>query len=283
MRACLAALLITASAGSALAATDQTPLQKAWDILDAGVKEKSYTKRHDAVLALGLLAGESRAKVMAETALDDRDTQVREAAAITLGRLHSSSSIPKLEQALNDKEISVVLAAAHSLWTLHDKRGYEVYYEILMGERKGGKGLIAGQEEILKDRKKLAELGFEQGIGFSPFTGIGWEVFKMLRKDDVSPVRAAAATVLADDPDPRSAQALVLSCTDKSWIVRAAALAALARRGDRAFLEDVEPHTADEKDEVRYTAAAATIRLSGALRPAKPGVKKPEADDNDWE
>jgi HEAT repeat protein len=75
---------------------------------------------------------------------------------------------------------------------------------------------------------------------------------------------------LAGDPDPRSGQALAKSCSDKSWIVRVAALDALARRGDRAFLKDIEPHMADEKDRVRYTAAAAIIRLSGGPPRTKP-------------
>ena len=276
LRCCLPLLFIIVLASS-LFATDQTPVQQAWDVLNVGLKEKSFAKRHDAVNALGLLAGDSKAVALAEAALEDHAVEVREAAATTLGRLHSTASIPKLQLALNDKELPVVLAAAHSLWALHDKRGYEVYYEILLGERKGGKGLIAGQEEMFKDRKKLAQFGFEEGIGFSPFTSIGWEVFKMVRKDDVSPVRAAAAEVLADDPDPRSGRALLLSCTDKSWMVRAAALDALARRGDRAYLNDIEPHTADEKDVVRYTAAAAFIRLSGP----RAGIKLPAEKDRD--
>jgi hypothetical protein len=138
--------------------------------------------------------------------------------------------------------------------------------------------LIAGQEEMFKDRKKLAEFGFEEGIGFSPFTSIGWEIFKAVHKDDVSPVRAAAATVLADDSDPRSAQALVKSCSDKSWIVRVAALDALARRGDQTFLNDIESHTTDDKDLVRYTAAAAIIRLSGVPARPKPPVEKTRAE-----
>lgn len=267
---CFITLLFSTLLASPVFATEPAPVQKAWDVLDAGVKEKSNTKRHDAVHALGLVAANPKAAALAEAALDDHIPQVREAAATSLGQMHSSASIPKLQLALNDKEISVVLAAAHSLWALHDKGGYEVYYEILLGERKGGKGLIAGQEEMFKDHKKLAEFGVEQGIGFSPFTSIGWEVFKMVRKDDVSPVRAAAAAVLADDPDPRSAQALLLSCTDKSWIVRVAALDALARRGDRAFIDDIEPHMLDEKDRVRYTAAAAIIRLSGSPPQPKP-------------
>jgi len=257
-------------------AADQSAAEKGWAVLDAAVMEKSSTKRHDAIHALGLLTGDSKAVALAEKALDDHTSEVREAAATTLGNLHASASIPKLEHTLKDKEITVVLAAAHSLWALGDKEGYEVYYEILVGERKAGPGAIAGQEAMLRDRKKLAEFGFEQGIEFNPFAGIGWEIIKTLHKDDVSPVRAKAAAVLSDDADPRSGLALAKSCADKSWIVRVAAIEALARRGDPAFLKVVEPHINDEKETVRYTAAAAIIRLSSAppkVTPEKGGGK----------
>jgi len=276
MRVFLTVLFITVLVGPVLA-TDPAQVQKAWDILDAGVKEKAFAKRHDAVHAVGLLAGDSKAVAIAENALDDHTPEVREAAATSLGELHSSSSIPKLELALKDKEITVVLAAAHSLWLLQDKQAFDVYYEILLGERKAGPGLIAGQEEIFRDRKKLAAFAFEQGIEFNPFAGIGWGIVKAVRKDDVSPVRAAAAKVLIDDPDPRSGQALAKSCSNKSWIVRVAALDALARRGDPAFIKDIEPHMADEKDRVRYTAAAAIVRLSGAPPPVMAPAEKPSA------
>ena len=267
-RSSLAVLLIAAMAAAALAA-DPSPEEKAWNILEAAVREKSIPRRHDSILALGLLAGNSRAVGLAETGLDDHAPEVRAASATTLGELHSIASIPKLQLALKDKDISVVLAAAHSLWALRDKQGYEIYYEILVGERKGGPGLIAGQEERFKDPKKLAEFGFEQGIGFSIFTSIGWQVFKVIHTNDLAPVRAAAAKVLADDPDPRSAEALVKSCSDKSWIVRVAALDALARRGDPAYLDEIDSHTSDEKDLVRYTAAAGVIRLSGIPVPER--------------
>jgi len=268
MRFALTTIFFAVLGGLLLAAdqpsTNQTSAQKAWEILDAGVREKSFLKRHDAVHALGLLEGDSRAVDFAEKALSDHTPEVREAAATTLGNMHSHASIPKLKQALKDKDVTVVLAAAHSLWGLGDIDGYEVYYEILVGERKAGQGVIAGQEAMLRDRKKLAEFGFEQGIEFNPFAGIGWGIIKTLHKDDVSPVRAQAAAALMNDSDPRSGQALAKSCTDKSWIVRVAALEALARRGDPAFVKVVEPHTTDEKDMVRYTAAAALIRLSRA-------------------
>ena len=148
----------------------------------------------------------------------------------------------------------------HTRSTWHDDAAYDVYYEILTGQRKSGKGLIASQAAILKDPKKMAELGFEEGIGFIPFAGIGWEAFKIVHKDDASPVRAAAAKVLANDPDPDATKALTDAIGDKSWVVRAAAIEALAKRGDPAALDAVQASMADEKDAVKFTAAA-VVRL----------------------
>ena len=274
MRICFAGLFVGLLAGPA-SATDPTAQQKAWDILDAGAKEKGFAKRAQAIQVLGLLPGDAKAVGRAEGALADPAPEVREAAATALGQMQSRSSIPKLELALSDKEVSVVLAVAHSLRTLQDKEAFEVYYEILVGERKSGPGLIADQEKILRDRKKLAQLGFEEGIGFVPFASMGWTVVKAVHKDDVSPVRAAAAKVLAEDPDTRSARALVKSCSDKSWVVRAAALDAIARRGDPALLKDIQPALSDERDIVRYTAAAAVIRLNSVPTNAAPPAAAP--------
>jgi HEAT repeat protein len=71
---------------------------------------------------------------------------------------------------------------------------------------------------------------------------------------------------LAKDPDPRSAGALVEALSDKSWIVRTAALKAIAERSDRKLLKDIEPALDDEKESVRYTGAATVIRLGELMR-----------------
>ena len=118
---------------------------------------------------------------------------------------------------------------------------------------------------MLNDPKKMARIGFEQAIGFVPFGGISYTAFKMIRKgkDSVSAVRAAAAKVLADDPDPKTAEALVNAATsDKSWLVRDAALDAISHRGDPTFSSRIEPGLNDNKSIVRYTAAAAIIHLA---------------------
>jgi HEAT repeat protein len=163
---------------------------------------------------------------------------------------------------MDDADPSVALAAAHALDLMHDDSAYNVYYQILTGQRKAAKGLLASQTSFLKDPKKMAQLGFQEGIGFIPFAGIGWQAFKIISKDDSSPVRAAAAKVLTRDPDPATSQALTEAVGDDKWLVRTAAVEALAQRGDVAALEAIQPYMWDENEAVRYTAAAAVIRLT---------------------
>ena len=114
----------------------------------------------------------------------------------------------------------------------------------------------------------MAQLGFEEGIGFIPFAGIGYEVFKTVTKNDSSPLRAAAAKKLAHDSEPDAAEALVKASTDKNLAVRAAALKAVALRGDPSLLPKISAPLDDEKDVVRFTAAACVTHLSAL--PEKP-------------
>ncbi len=244
----------------------QTPRQTAWKILQDGVNEKSADGRSRAVRALGSLSNEPRAVAFAERALEDEKPAVRIAAATALGEMHSTGSIPKLRKALSDTDGSVVLAAAQSLVTLKDERGYEAYYAVLTGKRKTGGERMSEGIGVLRDPKKLAKFSFEEGVGFVPFGGLGVSAFSMLTKDDVSPVRAAAAHILANDRDPRSGEALGEAVSDKSAMVRAAALEALAKRGDPSLLTDIMPGLSDNNDVVRYTAAAAVIRLTAVQK-----------------
>jgi HEAT repeat protein len=226
------------------------------------VNEKSTGERTQAVRALRLLPGDPEALEMAQRALQDQKPEVRAAAATALGLMGSKVSIPGLKKALSDKEPSVVLAAAHALQVLNDPAGYEVFYEVLTGERKPAEGLAAQGMETLKDRKKMAKLGFEEGLGFIPYADIGFSAAKAVRKDATSPVRAAAAKLLVNDPDPRVGQALVRAASDKSWMVRASALLAIAKRGDPELLNGIVPAMSDKNEVVRCTAAAAVIRLT---------------------
>jgi HEAT repeat protein len=255
-----AVLLVLMAHTAALLA--QTPQQEAWNILCAGVHEKSTGKRTQAVRALRLLPGDPEATDMAQKALQDQKPEVRAAAATALGLIGSKESIPELKKALADRKPAVALAAAHALQLLNDPAGYEVYYEVLTGERKSADGLVAQQMQTLKDGKKMAALSFEEGLGFLPFGDIGFSAVKAVRKDDTSPVRAAAARALINNQDPRVGQALVRAASDKSWIVRASALLAIAKREDPELLDAIVPELSDKNGVARYTAAAAVIRLT---------------------
>jgi HEAT repeat protein len=232
-------------------------------MLETAAFSKRTADRANGIRALGLIRDNTRGRELAENALKDQNPDVRKAAAVALGQMHARESIAKLQHALEDKKIPVVMAAAQSLRELNDeKSAYALYYELLVGERKSKDGLIAQQLATLKNPKELAKIGLSEGIGFIPFAGIGWDAYRTIHKKDPNPVRAVAATFLAHDPDPASARALVKATSDKDWIVRAAAVEAIAQRGDRSLLPSVETKFSDRNAKVRYSAAAAVLRLS---------------------
>jgi HEAT repeat protein len=72
----------------------------------------------------------------AQKALDDKEPAVRAAAATALGQMGSTPSIPRLRKTLADSDASVALAAAQALHTLNDPVAYDVFYEVLTGQRK---------------------------------------------------------------------------------------------------------------------------------------------------
>ena len=279
VRASVAFLLAVVLICPSFAAEDRPPQpelrDEAWRILHEGLNEKRASKRTEAVQALSLLAGDRRAATFALRALHDSDAKVRSAAATTLGQLHARNAIPALKQALGDKEISVVLAASYSLFLLKDPSAYGIYYAILMGDKKANEGLIQAQLNRLKDPKQMAELGFQEGMGFVPFGGMGVDAYRAMSKKDNAPVRAAAARILSMDPDSVTEDALIQSAlADKNVIVRQAALDALAERGDAKCIERLLKNFSDSNDAVRYRTAATILRLSApANKPARPSKK----------
>lgn len=248
---------------SASLLAQDNPKQQAWTVLNKGLTNTNTDKRVRAVRELGILPGDQQALDAALTALKDAKPEVRAAAAQALGDMLAKSARRQLYEALNDSEPSVILAAAHSLVVLGDNRGYGPFYAVLTGERKTGTSLTDQQKKMLHDPKKMANLGFQAGLGFVPFAGMGVTAFKMMTKDDTSPVLAAAALTLAKDPDPKSGQALAdAALQQKKWLVRAAAFDAIAKRGDPSLKGTAVSGLQDEQDEVEYSAAAAVIRLS---------------------
>lgn len=246
-------------------------------MLRAGLADSKVANRKEAVKALSLISNNRTAQQLAERALQDVDPVVRTAAAASLGQLHAMTAIPALKQALSDKELPVVLAATYSLFLLNDKSAYSIYYAILMRDKKSSEGVIQAQIDRLKDPKQVAELGVQEGLGFVPFGGVGFEAYRQFSKRNADPVRAAAARYLAHDPNPISADALVQSAlADTSENVRQASLDALAERGDPACVERLVKNLSDSKEAIRYRTAAVIIHLTSVKKPRHP--KPPPAN-----
>ena len=262
-----ACLVLTAIASG----QTQSPQQLAWSILQGGTSNSNLQQRITAVTALAVITADPKAVTMAEQALQDANSQVRSAAATTLGVLKSPSSIPALEQALKDTDPSVIMSAANALVQMNNEYGYDTYYAVATGQLKGGEGLVGSQKQelntLMHNPKDLAETAFEQGIGFVPFGGIGFGAFKAIHDSGQNAivVKATAYKMLAKDPDPRSEKALINATADPQWEIRSAAYDALARRGDKSVLPQISNGLTDQQEQVRYAAAAAVAQLS-ALR-----------------
>jgi hypothetical protein len=142
-----------------------------------------------------------------------------------------------------------------------------VYFAVLKGQRKSGDTLIGSQEKqlnaLLRNPKQMETMAFEQGMGFVPLGGIGLQAFQTLHASEMKEpiMKATSMKLLAKDPDPRTGKALVAATTDKNWVVRSAAFDALARRGDPSVLPELASGLKDEKEEGKFTAAAAIIYM----------------------
>ena len=270
--------LVTLLLAAVVPGVPQASSGKAWMVLQAGLSNSNTDNRTVATRLLGGLTKNAQAQDLALKALADNRPEVRAAAAEALGNMQAKSAIPQLQTLVQtERDAGVAIAAGRALVALGDPLGYAVYYAILTGERKSGASLMENQRKMLNDPKKLANFGFEQGVGFIPFGGLTLNVFRSLTRDDVSPIRAAAAEVLITDPDPRTTEALKTAVADRSWVVRAAAIDALGKRNNPSVIPALEPALDDGREAVRYAAAAAIIRLNDVKNgksPAKPANKR---------
>jgi len=264
VRTLVTALLFWLMVGST-AASPQTTKEEAWKLLQEGVNQSKTDRRIAAVTALGVLQGDSRAIELAEDALKDQKPAVRAVAARTLGQLDARSAIANLREATEDDDSRVSTAAADALISLGDTRGYDLYYELITGERKTGEGLITEKKRLMSNSKEMTLLALGAGIGFAPYAGYGWMIWRELSKDYVSPVRVRALKNLSTDHDPRIGQGLVRAASDKHATVRVEALLAIARHGDPTLITVISPLMTDRKPAVRYAAAAAVLRLAEVL------------------
>jgi HEAT repeat protein len=251
--------------------------ESAWKIIDASLADSNSEHRLEALNCIGTIGSpDPEAIGRAESALQDKETLVREAAALTLGELKAQSSIPKLKAALQDKG-EVAFAAAKALASLGDDEGRDFLIAVVAGERKDVQpGIMTNAMRKAKGDlhhpEDLAFMGAGDATGamFGP-VGMVFPAVKdtMDLKGKGAAGRAAATAYLAKNPDPYAITLLEWALGDDNQFVRLEAAKGLGQRGNSGSVQKLWPLLSDDKNFVRDMAAAAIIRIE--LRDGKPG------------
>ncbi len=241
----------------------------AWDVLRQGIDDGDAQHRKTAIAAIGTIGPEPEAVKLVVRGLQDKDTLVRQTAAATLGEMGAHDAIPALKAALDDSP-EVSFTAAKSLWDLGDTSSRDIIQAVMSGERSGKPGMLQTAIKDAKHKLRPSELAFmgvkeASGVFLGPASvsvDAVHEAMKEVKKDSASPGRAAAAAILAKDPDPYSLVLLEWGLSDNNWAVRVAVAKALGERGNQQTIVKLSPLLSDDHHAVRYMAAASMVKLS---------------------
>lgn len=260
-------------------AQSPTPIDHAWEILNTGLHDGNPAKRVQDVAAMGIMRPQPKSVALVESAFDDKDFSVRQAACVALEQMKSRASIPKLHDVLNDKAPEVVFAAAKALYAMGDPTGRQVLLAVLLGDQADSSGFFASSMHDMKakmhDPKALVLIGIKEGAGaFLGPASMGIPVAEGLLKDSNASGKTVAAALLAKDTQPDTLAAIRQALGDKNWTVRAAAARTLALNDKTATFNEIVPLLDDTKVEVQYSAAAAVIRLKQSPGGARAAQKK---------
>jgi HEAT repeat protein len=270
---CLFLLVVTLTPAFAEQdAVPQAPKQplnaRAWEMLVTTATDPKPERRMEAISALGTMTTDHNAVRMVEGALIDKDRDVRNLAAVTLGEMWSRRSIPKLKQALEDEAPEVAFAAARSLWQLGDKSGRGIIEEVLGGDRSASRGAVSQNlgrmRKFVSDPKGLVLFGLREGIGSvaGPYA-MGMTVVQEFTKDRSVAARVVSANMIANERSRHSLPLLLEALRDGNWVVRLTAAKGIAQLRDRSAIQALQGNI-DDKDEklaVKLMAAASILNL----------------------
>ena len=237
----------------------------AWEILATAATDNKASRRQNVIVAASTIRS-SKAVSLVESLLRDKDSDVRAVAAAALAEMNSRRSILALRRALSDTSAVVRFAAAKSLWQLGDYSGREILTGVLQGESSPSDGVIKSNlrdaNKKLHNPRELALAGLNAASGlFGPFS-YGLTMAEQFATDKSASARALSASLLALDRNPASLRELQDALQDKNPAVRVAVVKALGHHPCRSVVEDLHSLLEEDKDEVKYMAAASILRIS---------------------
>jgi len=243
---------------------------EAWDVLVKGVDENDAAHRKAAIAATGTIGPMKAAVEMVERGLQDKDVQVRQIAAATLGEMGAREAISNLKKALDDSP-EVSFTAAKALWSLGDKESSrDILQAVLVGQRKDGPSKLRGAMRSAKKTMtpgQLALMGSKEASGaFLGPASIGITAMQKALKETKTGSGAAgrsiAAELISKDNDPYSLTLLEWAVGNSNWAVRLSVAKSLGECGNEGTIAKLEPLLSDEQRSVRYMAAASIVKLS---------------------
>ncbi len=159
-----------------------------WDVLQKGLGDSNPETRKMTAAALAGAGANSKAlQMLYDTMTNDKDPEVRQAAASSLGEIKARVAIPKLKAAM-DKDPEVGFVAARSLWLMGDRGGRDLIEEVATGQQKKSAGLVSQAKleasRRLHDPNGLARMGAVEAAGalLGPFS-IGLTLAREFAKD----------------------------------------------------------------------------------------------------
>jgi HEAT repeat protein len=241
-------------------------IQRAKEILLDGVASSNPDTRQQAVTAASLIGDHEQVVAKLATMLDtDKDVPVRITIVSTLGSFDNPAVIPLLQKALKDPVPEVDLAAALALNSRKQPDGKVFLMEVLGGKAKTSSSFMDSTKRSMirmVHTPSTTLLGVLANQVPIPGMGSGMQSALGLTADPASSAQAAVVLALARDADPAVWDVIIAGLDDKSWPVRAAACHAIAIHDNPSLRAKLIPLMEDKKDQVRFRAAAAYLRLT---------------------
>jgi HEAT repeat protein len=233
----------------ALGEVTERAIDDAWTDLETGA-------RRDACILFGRTRGErSAARLLC--ALDERDSELRAAAARSIGARRLAAALPLLVRRLSSAACEDEFEGEEELAALT-----EAVIAVADPGDDGDPGATERAVTLLADRLEgavepvrlaiaevLGRIGRRRDLPIASF----------LAKDPSARVRRAAVLALARIDAPAVSESLRLALADESPLVRIAAAGALATCASEEIAPDLERLLADPDDRVR----AAVVRVIG--------------------
>ena len=204
-------------------------------------------------------------------ALEDEDSNIRERAAMALGRIGDRRAVEPLIPVLGDERVRVREAAAWALECLGEPLGGLIH--------QGLKGSREAREELSKRKDPRAFVPLLRAMESRDVTlreSAAWVLWSIGDPGTVDPligalrdpednVRVAAAWALEKIGIPRIVDPLLVALRDSNYRVREAAAWGLGKAGDRQAVDPLIEALGDRHSKVREAAAGALKILKEPL------------------